>query len=139
MERAAMRFARIAEVALFELFDAVRSRRALVVFVLYLAAALLSMNGAVTVLGKMESQLEEMLQLPSDGNDGVVSTALWRSKRFQKTVRSVLGDSLVYDDICGRHPVELIYAWFVFLYIPLLFCVTSFLYKLPTESTVVSI
>jgi ABC-type transport system involved in multi-copper enzyme maturation permease subunit len=115
-----MRFARIAEVALFELFDAVRSRRALVVFVLYLAAALLSMNGAVTVLGKMESQLEEMLQLPSDGNDGVVSTALWRSKRFQKTVRSVLGDSLVYDDICGRHPVELIYAWFVFLYIPLL-------------------
>lgn len=115
-----MSLGRIAEVARFELFDAVRSRRALVVFVLYLAAALLSVNGAITVLGKMETQLEEMLQLPSEGSRGVVSTTLWKSKRFQKAVRSVIGDSLVYEDIRGRHPAELLYAWFVFFYVPLL-------------------
>lgn len=115
-----MRIGRIAEVARFELIDAVRSRRATVVFVLYLAAALLSMNGAITVLGKMETQIVEMLRLPEDGSRGVVSTALWRSERFRKTIRSAIGDSLVYDDISGRHPAELLYAWFVFLYVPLL-------------------
>jgi ABC-type transport system involved in multi-copper enzyme maturation permease subunit len=111
---------RILQVARFEWFDAVRSRRAIVVLVLYLAASLLSMNGAISVLGKMESQLAEMLQLPADDSRGVVSATLWKSKRFQKIVRSALGDSLVYDDICGRHPAELLYAWFAFFYVPLL-------------------
>lgn len=111
---------RIAQVARFEWFDAVRSRRAAVVFSLYLAAAVLSMNGAISVLGKMETQLAEMLQLPADDSRGVVSVTLWKSKRFQNTVRSILGDSLVYDDICGRHPAELLYAWFALFYVPLL-------------------
>ena len=111
---------RILQVACFEWFDAVRSRRATVVLVLYLAASLLSMNGAISVLGKMESQLAEMLQLPAEDSRGVVSATLWKSTRFQKAVRSALGDSLVYDDICGRHPAELLYAWFAFFYVPLL-------------------
>ena len=115
-----MSIRRILQVARFEWFDALRSRRATVVLVLYLAASLISMNGAISVLGKMESQLAEMLQLPADDSRGAVSATLWKSTRFQKTVRSVLGDSLVYDDICGRHPAELLYAWFAFFYVPLL-------------------
>lgn len=115
-----MNLRRILQVARFEWFDALRSRRATVVLILYLAASLISMNGAISVLGKMESQLAEMLQLPADDSRGVVSAALWKSKRFQKMVRSALGDSLVYDDICGRHPAELLYAWFAFFYVPLL-------------------
>lgn len=115
-----MRFSRILAMARFELFGAIRSRRALVVFVLYLAASLLSMNGAITVLGKIESQLVEVLQLPSEESQGVISQTLWQSKRFQGFVRSALNDSLIYDDICGKHPAELIYAWFTFFYIPLL-------------------
>ncbi|MBR4938333.1 MAG: hypothetical protein IKZ22_05620, partial [Kiritimatiellae bacterium] len=116
---------RILQVAGFEWFDAVRSRRAIVILVLYLAASLLSMNGAITVLGKMEDQLAEVLQLPSEDSRGVVSASLWKSKRFQKMVRSALGDSLVYDDICGRHPAELLYAWFAFFYVPLLTVLVS--------------
>lgn len=115
-----MSIRRILQVARFEWFDAVRSRRAIVVLVLYLAASLLSMNGAISVLGKMEGQLAEVLQLPADNSRGVVSATLWKSKRFQTMVRSALGDSLVYDDICGRHPAELLYAWFAFFYVPLL-------------------
>lgn len=104
-----------------ELASAFRSRRAIVVLVLYLAASLLCMNGAISVLGKMESQLAEVLQLPQDeGRSGVVSARLWRSKHFQRIVRSVVGDSLVYDDISGKHPVELLYALFAFLYVPML-------------------
>ena len=115
-----MNIRRFCQVAVFEWFDAIRSRRAIVILVLYLAAALLGMNGAITVLGKIEAQLVVVLQLPADSSRGVVSTTLWKSKRFQRFIRSAAGDSLVYDDLCGRHPAELLSAWFAFLFVPLL-------------------
>lgn len=112
---------RTIRVALFELAAAVRTRRAIVLVALYLAWSLLGMSGAITALGKMEDRLAEILQVEKvEGKSGVVSAALWKSKPFQQLVRSVVGDSLVYDDIVGKHPAELIYAWIVFLSVPLL-------------------
>lgn len=112
---------RTIRVALFELAAAVRTRRAIVLVALYLAASLLGMSGAITALGKMEDRLAEILQVEKvEGKSGVVSAALWKSKPFQQLVRSVVGDSLIYDDIVGKHPAELIYAWIVFLAVPLL-------------------
>jgi ABC-type transport system involved in multi-copper enzyme maturation permease subunit len=79
------------------------------------------MSGAITALGKMEDRLAEILQVEKvEGKSGVVSAALWKSKPFQQLVRSAVGDSLIYDDIVGKHPAELIYAWIVFLAVPLL-------------------
>jgi ABC-type transport system involved in multi-copper enzyme maturation permease subunit len=83
------------------------------------------MNGAISALGKIETQIAEIMQLPADESRGVISTALWKSKRFQKIVRSALDDTLVYDDIAGRHPAELIYAWLAFFYVPLLTVLVS--------------
>ncbi len=112
---------RTIRVALFELAAAVRTRRAIVLVALYLAWSLLGMSGAITALGKMEDRLAEILQIEKvEGKSGVVSAALWKSKPFQQLVRSVVGDSLIYDDIVGKHPAELIYAWIVFLSVPLL-------------------
>ena len=112
---------RTIRVALFELAAAVRTRRAIVLVALYLAWSLLGMSGAITALGKMEDRLAEILQVEKvEGKSGVVSAALWKSKSFQQLVRSVVGDSLIYDDIVGKHPAELIYAWIVFLSVPLL-------------------
>jgi ABC-type transport system involved in multi-copper enzyme maturation permease subunit len=107
-------------VACYEWFDAIRSKRAWVVLVLYLAAAMCNMNWSITLLGKMEAQLASVLQLPPQEQAGVVSTALWKSKPYQGIVRALVKDDLVYQDISGRHPVELIYAWFAFFYAPLL-------------------
>ena len=49
--------------AFFELAGAMRTKRALVLILLYLAASLLGMNGAISALGKMEDQLAEVLQV----------------------------------------------------------------------------
>lgn len=115
-------WARIWRSAVCELGSAIRTRRALVVLVLYLAASLLTMYTMTSVLGKMETQLVKMLQLqPSEkGKSGVVSKVLWKSKVFQDTVKTLVKDDLVYNDISGLHPAELIYAGFAFLYVPLL-------------------
>lgn len=115
-------WARIWRSAVCELGSAIRTRRALVVLVLYLAASLLTMYTSISILGKMEKQLSETLQLQSSdtGKSGIVSTTLWKSRPFQRLVKAVVDDDLVYNDVCGLHPAELIYACFAFFYVPLL-------------------
>lgn len=110
----------IVQTALWEWGGAIRSRRALVLLLLYLASAVLCMNGTISILGKMEKELTTVLQLPDADETGVVSASLWKSKPFTRIIRSVVGESPVLDDIFGRHPVELLYAWFVFFCAPLL-------------------
>ena len=111
---------RIWHTALWEWSGAIRSRRALVILLLYLASAVLCMNGSISILGKMERELATVLQLPESEKTGVVSASLWKSKPFTRIVRSTVGEGPVLDDIFGRHPVELLYAWFAFLCAPLL-------------------
>lgn len=117
-----MSLRRIWQAGLFELFGAVRSRRAIVVMVLYLAASLLGMSGTISALGRMETEISSALKLDTAENarSGVVSRTLWQSQSFQCIARNIVGDSPVYDDICGRHPAELIYAWLTFLAVPML-------------------
>jgi ABC-type transport system involved in multi-copper enzyme maturation permease subunit len=107
-------------VACHEWFDALRSRRALVVLLLYLAAAVCNMYWSINFLHKLETELAAAFRLPASEQAGVVSTALWDSKPFQKMMKRVTENDAVLQDITGKHPVELIYAWFAFFYTPLL-------------------
>jgi len=107
-------------VACHEWFDALRSRRALVVLLLYLAAAVCNMHWSINLLHKLENELATALQLPQSERTGVVSTTLWKSKPFQRMMQQMTQNDLVLKDITGKHPVELIYAWFAFFYTPLL-------------------
>lgn len=112
-------------VACYEWFDALRSRRALVVLLLYMAAAVCNMHWSINLLHKLENELATVLQLPQSEQTGVVSTALWKSKPFQRIMKQMAQNDLVLHDITGKHPVELIYAWFAFFYTPLLVVLVS--------------
>ena len=117
---------KILGMARFELAASLRTKRAVALVAIYLVTSLFGMSGAITALGKMEEQLANILQVEAvDGKSGVVSAALWKSKPFQRLARGVVGDSLVYDDIVGKHPAELIYAWIVFLAVPFLSVLAS--------------
>ena len=111
--------------ALVEWRGALRSRRVLVIFALYMATAVLCMYGTISVLGKMESELSRLLMLPAGGPAGIVSETLWKSESFRRMVRSAVGDSLVFESLLARHPIELIYAWFAFLLAPMLVVLVS--------------
>jgi len=112
-------------VARYEWFDALRSRRALVVLLLYMAAAVCNMQWSINLLHRLESELVTLLQLPPSEHTGVVSTTLWKSKPFQRMMKQMADDNLVLQDITGKHPVELIYAFFAFFYTPLLVVLVS--------------
>ena len=112
--------AQIWRVACYEWFDALRSRRALVVLLLYMTAAVCNMHWSINLLHRLEGELVKVLQLPPSEHAGVVSTTLWKSKPFQQMMKQMAQNDLVLQDITGKHPVELIYAWFAFFYTPLL-------------------
>lgn len=109
----------------YEWFDAVRSRRVLVALILYMAAATCTMYWSISLLGKLEGELSKMLQLPQTERTGIVSKTLWQSKPFQRMMHDVSQSEQVYQDISGRHPVELIYAWLLFFYMPMLVVLVS--------------
>lgn len=111
---------RIWQNALMEWTGAVRSRRALVLLALYLVFAVGCMYVTISILGKMEVELAKLLQLPASDQTGVVSATLWKSKPFQRMIHSAVSSELVYHDIVGRHPVELMYGFFAFFFAPLL-------------------
>jgi hypothetical protein len=90
-----------------------------------MAAAVCNMNWSINILHRMENELATMLQLPPSEHAGVVSTALWKSKPFQRIMKQMTQNDLVLKDITGKHPVELIYAWFAFFYTPLLVVLVS--------------
>ena len=117
--------ARIGRVAVTEWAVAVRSRRALVVTLLFLAVSGGLMYALVSVFASLEETLVETLNLPSSDSTGSVTMTLWKSKPFTRMIQHFAGSSLVFADIQGRHPIVLSYAMLVFWCAPLLTLMVS--------------
>ena len=120
---------RIWRVAVTELGLALRCRRALVVVLLFVAVAVVVMYGTISAFAAMEREVLSGLGLPVSDNPGSVTMALWKSRPFARVIGRLVGDSLVFADIQGRHPLLLAYAMF-------LFQVVSFLTLLVSSSRV---
>ena len=125
-------FSQIWRMMCYEWFDAVRSRRVLVALLLYMAAATCTMYWSISMLGRLEKELSTLLQLPQTERTGIISKTLWQSKPFQRIMRDVSQSQPVYQDLVGKHPVELIYAWLLFFYMPMLVVLVSAM-RIPEE------
>ena len=104
---------------------AVRSRRAMVMTLLFLAVAAGTMYLTITSFIVVEREVLSSLGLPTDGVPGAAMMTLWKSKPFVSFVEQVSGGSLVFADIRGRHPILLVYALFLFQVVPLLTLLVS--------------
>ena len=117
--------ARVWRVAAMEWGIAVRSRRAMVMTLLFLAVAAGVMYLTITSFMAVEREVLSSLGLPADGAPGSAMMTLWKSKPFVRFVEHVSGGSLVFADIKGRHPIPLVYAVFIFQIVPLLTLLVS--------------
>ena len=117
--------ARIGRVAAMEWAIAVRSRRALVMTLLFVAIAVGVMYLTITSFVAIERELLASLGLSADGAPGSALMTLWKSKPFVRFVEHVSGGSQVFADIRGRHPLLLVYAVFIFHIVPLLTLLVS--------------
>ena len=117
--------ARVGRIAAMEWGLAVRSRRAMVMTLLFLAVAAGVMYLTITSFMAIEREVLSSLSLPTDGAPGSAMMTLWKSKPFVRFVEHVSGGSLVFADIRGRHPILLVYAIFLFHVVPLLTLLVS--------------
>jgi ABC-type transport system involved in multi-copper enzyme maturation permease subunit len=112
-------------VARHELADAVRSRRAVVLLLLYLAGAMLCSVGFITVLHKVEVQLAETLNISASNSTGGVTEALWQSRFFKRMLQSLAGDDDIVRGLLATHPIAVFYGWLALAATPLLVVLTT--------------
>lgn len=105
-------------VARFELADAMRSRRAATMLILYLAAATLGCNAFISIMQRIELQLADLLQTSPAQSAGVLTDALWKSDRFRGMMIALVGDRETALGLLAVPPVALVYGWLAFLYTP---------------------
>ncbi len=110
----------IYRIALYELSDALRSRRFAVVLILYIIGAGASCFGFISALHKVEIELASTLGLSASASPGAVTEALWNSVTFQRMVRQLIGDNEVAKEVLTIPPVALIYGWLAFTFTPVL-------------------
>ena len=109
----------------YELADSVRSKRAVILLVLYLAGAMLACNGFITAIHRVEAQLAESLSLPASSSAGAVTEALWRSKVFRRMIVGLVGEKEVALEILSVPPIALVYGWLAFTFTPVLVMLTA--------------
>ena len=108
-----------------ELAESLRNRRAMLVLMVFLTASGLAMYASTGLVSSLEREVVGVLQLPPGEGAGSVTTSLWKSKPFRRMVKGTVKDPLVYAAVQNRHPFELLYAFFVFAYVPILAVLTS--------------
>ena len=124
--RRAMAFLRdVAILARQELDDSIRSRRAVVMLVLYVAGAMLACNVLISALHKAEAQISHALSLKASSSTGAVTKALWESHFLRDMVMSLVGDKQVARDILALPPMAVFYGIMAFFFVTPLILLSS--------------
>jgi len=105
--------------------DATRSRRALVLVVLYLAGAVAATLLFVKVLHEVETQVVKSLGLDAARKAGGVSTTLWKSHPMREGLIHLAGDEELALQLLRLPPLALFFGWLSFTFTPLLVVLTA--------------
>ncbi len=112
-------------VARQEWADAFRSRRAIVLLVLYFAGALAATLIFIKVLHHVENQVESAVGISQSRQAGASTSALWRSHSFRQVLIGLAGDEALARDLLSLPPLALFYGWLSFAFTPLLVILLS--------------
>ncbi len=110
---------RVWAVVVQEWVDALRSRRAVVMLLLYMASAMLVVNGFINFTRSIEAELVQALQLPGSAAGGA-SGSLWESPVFRRVLTRLAGDADVAEGLLHIQPMAIFYGWAIFFFTPAL-------------------
>lgn len=103
----------------YEFLDAMRSRRALVLFLLYFAGSVVACNMFVEVMRQVEKEVLQTLQLSSTDAVGSVTQTIWETDLFRNMVHGMVHDRQLADHLVNTPPMALFYGWLSFTFAPL--------------------
>ena len=120
------RFVRhFAVIAVHEVVDGFRSRRALALVLLYLLGSVGSCLVFVKALHSIETELVGALGLTPSGETGSVTATLWESDVFKNMMGELVGDRALAARLLSIPPLALFYGWLSFFFAPLLVLLLS--------------
>jgi len=112
-------------VACHELADSVRSRRVLVMLLLYLLGAMVGTALFIKFLQSIETQLAQTLGLSAPQATGSMTATLWKSASFRQTLTHLVGNRALAEHLLGTPPLALFYGWLSLAFVPVLVMLTS--------------
>ena len=108
-----------------EMTDSIRSRRALVVIVLFLSITLAMTLLSIKFIHAMEDALSGVLMLDSSEHTGAVTATLWKNNMFRDLIIKITGDRDVALALLQFPPLSLFFMGIVFAITPMLVALTS--------------
>ena len=108
-----------------ELSDSVRSRRVIVMVLLYVLGAMGGTALFISFLQKIEGQLVQSLGLAVSNHAGSVTATLWKSEPFRKILIHLIGDRELAATLLAVPPLALYYGWLSMAFGPVLVMLTA--------------
>jgi ABC-type transport system involved in multi-copper enzyme maturation permease subunit len=112
-------------VAWNECQDAFRSRRAIVLFLIYFAGGLLATNFFVSFVAQLEKQVLEALRVTPGASIGATTQTLWESPLFRRAVEDMTRNKELAGHLVGTPPIALFYGAMSFWFAPVLMMLIS--------------
>jgi ABC-type transport system involved in multi-copper enzyme maturation permease subunit len=108
-----------------ELADSVRSRRVIVLSLLYVAGSMAATMLFVAILQKVERQVAQSLGVSAAAGAGNVTATLWKSDGFRSVLINLAGSDSLARTLLDVPPLALFYGWLSFTFTPALVMLTS--------------
>jgi hypothetical protein len=115
----------VALVARHELRDAVRSRRGMVVLLLFLAGLVGGTLLSIAFIRSIERNLARALIIEPTEGTGSMTATLWKNPSFRSTVTDLVSDASLAETLLATPPLSLFYCGLLFLLTPMLVAMTS--------------
>ena len=112
-------------VARFDLLESLRSRKALVFLVLYVAGAVAATWIFTEVLQEVEEQLAEQLLVARTTQPGSLTQAVMESPELRGVIARLVKDDALADTLLSLPPIALLYHWVALSFAPAFVALTS--------------
>lgn len=121
----AQRLRDVGLIARFELLESVRTRRVLVLVLLFLLGGGFSAWGFASFLGNAEAAAAHALNAPSTNRPGASLSALEHTSIYRDLVKSLVDDPQAAAALAAIPPIVLVFAWLTMTFAPALVLLTS--------------
>lgn len=112
-------------IASHELADSVRSRRVIVLILLYVAGSMAATLIFINVLQKIEVQLADTLGVQASKGTGTATATVWKSDAFRRILKGLAGNSDLANTLLDTPPLAVFFGWLSFTFTPALVMLTS--------------
>jgi ABC-type transport system involved in multi-copper enzyme maturation permease subunit len=124
-ERRKSRARDIAVVAAYELQESLRSRRVVILVLLFVGGAVAGTLGFIDLLESLESTLAQTLAVPDAAKPGAVTSELMRSPQFHRILGRLIRDDALARELTSMPPLALFYGWLGLYFTPFLIMLSS--------------